>query len=270
VGDLPGDRWQGHVSRRVIVTGAARGLGTSIAGRFATDGWDVALIDVDPSVETTADRLGTAHPGTAVHACVADVADGPAIAACVRQALDALGGLDALVNDAGVGGPDTNVVDTDPAEFRRVVDVNLVGSFLASREVARILIDQGSGGSIVNIGSILGQRAEAGGAAYCASKAGVALLSQSLALELAPWSIRVNTVAPGNMATDMHWDYVRSLAAQRGIGFDEAREMVRRSIPLGRHGTGEDVAGAVAWLCSDAAAYVTGQTIGVNGGVVLT
>jgi NAD(P)-dependent dehydrogenase (short-subunit alcohol dehydrogenase family) len=132
------------------------------------------------------------------------------------------------------------------------------------------MIAQGSEGSIVNLGSILGQRGEAGGAAYSASKAGVALFTQVLALELASHGIRVNTVAPGNMATDMHWEYVRTLAADRGMEFEEAREFVRASVPLGRHGTGDDIAGAVAWLCSRDASYVTGQTIGVNGGVVLT
>ncbi len=135
-----------------------------------------------------------------------------------------------------------------------------------SRAVARAMIDQATGGAIVNIGSILGQQAVAGDAAYAASKAGVSLLTQTLALELAPLGVRVNTIAPGNMATDMHFDWLRALAQERGVPLEEEVEAMRRSIPLGRHGVGDDIAGAVAWLISDDAAYVTGQTIGVNRG----
>ena len=126
------------------------------------------------------------------------------------------------------------------------------------------------GGAIVNLGSIFGQQGVAGGAAYCASKGGVALLTHSLSLELAPFRVRVNTIAPGNMASEMHWEDLRAQAAARGSSFEEEAERVRASIPLGRHGTGEDLAGAVVWLLSDDASYVTGQTIGVNGGVLLT
>jgi 3-oxoacyl-[acyl-carrier protein] reductase len=107
----------------------------------------------------------------------------------------------------------------------------------------------------------------AGGAGYCASKAGVALLTHSLALELAPHGIRANTIAPGNMATEMHWDELRSRAARSGTTFDDQVEMVKAAVPLGRHGTGDDIAGVVAWLVSPDAGYVTGQTIGVNGGI---
>ena len=270
VGHVPGDRGQGAVSGRAIVTGAARGLGEAVALRLVADGWNVVLVDVAEGVETTAARLtATATDATAL-GIVADISREEDVDRAVTHAVDELGGVDALVNNAGIGGPDTNVVDTDPSEFRRVLDVNLVGSFLLARAVARVMLGQGSGGSIVNLGSILGQRGEAGSAAYSASKAGVALLTQALALELGPHAIRVNTVAPGNMATEMHWEYVRILASQMGVGFDEARDHVRRNVPLGRHGTGEDIAGAIAWLLSDDASYVTGQTIGVNGGVVLS
>jgi len=270
VGHVPGDRRQGDVSGRAIVTGAARGLGEAIASRLVADGWMVALVDTADEVETTAARLAATTPGATALGIVADISREEDVERAVTHTVDALGGVDALVNNAGIGGPDTSVVDTDPSEFRRVLDVNLVGSFLVARAVARVMLGQGSGGSIVDLGSILGQRGEAGGAAYSASKAGVALLTQVLALELGPHSIRVNTVAPGNMATEMHWEYVRALASQMEVDFDVARDHVRRSVPLGRHGTGEDIAGAVAWLLSDDASYVTGQTIGVNGGVVLS
>ncbi len=255
---------------RAIVTGAARGLGEAVASRLVADGWHVALVDVVDEVETTAAALAATAPDATVVGIVADVSRENDVERAVTQAADVLGGLDALVNNAGIGGSDTPVVDTSLDAFHRVLDVNLVGSFLVARAVATVLLAQGSGGAIVNLGSILGQRGEAGSAAYSASKAGVTLLTQALALELGPHAIRVNTVAPGNMATEMHWEYVRDLAAQMDVGFDEARDHVRSGIPLGRHGTGDDIAGTVAWLLSDDASYVTGQTIGVNGGVVLS
>jgi len=260
---------------RAIVTGAARGLGAAIAERLARDGAAVVLLDVSADVTATAQRL-TAGLGAGLHAggtamgLVADVSDETACAAAVDRAVSAIGGVDVLVNNAGIGGPDTDVTGTSLAEFRRVLDVNLTGTFLMCRAVAKVMIGQGSGGAIVNLGSVFGQQGVAGGAGYCASKAGIALLTHSLALELAPHGIRANTIAPGNMATEMHWEELRSRAARSGTAFDEQVEMARSSIPLGRHGTGDDIAGVVAWLVSPDAGYVTGQTIGVNGGIWLS
>ena len=260
---------------RAIVTGAARGLGAAIAGRLARDGADVVLLDVSADVTATAERLGStgdakARQGQVALGLVADVSDERACAAAVDRAVSAIGGVDVLVNNAGIGGPDTDVTGTSLTEFRRVLDVNLTGTFLMCRAVAKVMIGQGSGGAIVNLGSVFGQQGVAGGAAYCASKAAVALLTHSLALELAPRGIRANTIAPGNMATEMHWDELRSRAARSGTAFDEQVEVVRTSVPLGRHGTGDDIAGVVAWLVSPDAGYVTGQTIGVNGGIWLS
>ena len=240
---------------RALVTGGARGLGAAVAARIVRDGGRVAVIDV------------TAGAGVDF---VGDVSDDEFVAGAVPAAAERLGGLDLLVNNAGVGGSEADAVDTPAAVFRRVLEVNLVGSFFVARAAAAVMIAQGTGGSIVNLGSIFGQQGIAGGSAYCASKGGVSLLTHSLALELAPHGIRVNTIAPGNMATEMHWDYLRKLAARSGTTLEEEIEGVRASVPLGRHGTGEDIAAAVVWLASEDASYVTGQTIGVNGGVLLT
>jgi NAD(P)-dependent dehydrogenase (short-subunit alcohol dehydrogenase family) len=260
---------------RAIVTGAARGLGAAIAGRLARDGADVALLDVSGDVAATAERLAQesgagAGAGRVAVGLVADVSDETACAAAVDKAVHAIGGVDVLVNNAGIGGPDTHVTSTSLVEFRRVLDVNLTGTFLMCRAVATVMIGEGNGGAIVNMGSVFGQQGVVGGAGYCASKAGVALLTHSLALELAPHNIRANTIAPGNMATEMHWDELRSRAARSGTAFGEQVEMVKASIPLARHGTGSDIAGVVAWLVSSDAGYVTGQTIGVNGGIWLS
>ena len=255
---------------RAIVTGAARGLGEAITARLTADGASVVLIDISPEVLGTAAALAGDAPGATTSGLVADVSDETACENVISQAAARLGGVDLLVNNAGIGGPDTAVVDTAAADFRRVLAVNLGGTFLASRTAARLMIAQGTGGAIVNLGSIFGQQGVAGGAGYCASKAGVALLTQSLALELAPHQIRVNTIAPGNMSTEMHWEELRSRAAAAGTSFDDQVILVRDGVPLRRHGTGADIAGAVAWLASRDASYVTGQTIGVNGGVWLS
>jgi NAD(P)-dependent dehydrogenase (short-subunit alcohol dehydrogenase family) len=254
---------------RSIVTGAARGLGEGISARLAADGGRVALLDVDDAVTATADLLQATYPDSEVFAIRCDVSKESDVDSAVGEVKGRLGGIDLLVNNAGIGGPSSTVMDLSVQDFRRVIDVNLVGTFLMSRICARSMAD-GGGGCIVNIGSILGQQGVANGAAYCASKGGVALFTHSLALELAPFAIRVNTIAPGNMLTEMHLADLRVLAAERGVPLEDEVEGVRRTVPLGRHGTGEDVAGAVAWLASPDASYVTGQTIGVNGGVLLT
>jgi NAD(P)-dependent dehydrogenase (short-subunit alcohol dehydrogenase family) len=255
---------------RAVVTGAARGLGEAIAARLAADGAAVALIDIAPGVTATAERIASSGNGRRVTGVVADVSDETACETAMAAAAGALGGIDTLVNNAGIGGPDTSVVDTAYAEFWQVLRVNLGSAFLCSRAAARLMIAQQTGGAIVNLGSIFGQQGVAGGAGYCASKAAVALLTQSLALELAPHGIRVNTIAPGNMATEMHWEELRWRAAASGTTFEHQVDLVVDSVPLGRHGTGADIAGAVTWLVSDDACYVTGQTIGVNGGVWLS
>jgi NAD(P)-dependent dehydrogenase (short-subunit alcohol dehydrogenase family) len=255
---------------RAIVTGAARGLGAAIAQRLVRDGVGVMLVDVSADVEEAADRLSGLRPDARAAAFVADVSDESACHRAVDGAVRVLGGIDILVNNAGIGGPDTCIVDTSLAEFRRVLDVNLTGTFLMSRATARVMIAQGGGGVIVNIGSLFGQQGVPRGAGYCASKAGVGLLTHTLALELAPHWIRVNTIAPGHMATEMHWEELRSRAAVSGTSFSTQVSVIREAVPLGRHGAGEDVAGAVAWLVSADATYVTGQTIGVNGGAHLS
>jgi NAD(P)-dependent dehydrogenase (short-subunit alcohol dehydrogenase family) len=249
---------------RALVTGAAQGLGAGVAERLVRDGAAVCLVDVSPAMPEVATRLGGAL------GLIADVSDEPQVERAFATALTTLGGLDLVVSCAGIGGPGTPVAGTDLAAFRRTLDVNLVGAFLVARAAARAMIDQGSGGAIVNIGSMFGQRAVPFGAPYCVSKGGVALLTQSLALELAPHGITVNTVSPGNMATEMHFADLRERATRNGRAFEDEVERARAEVPLGRHGTGDDVAGAVAWLASPDAGYVTGQTIGVNGGVLLT
>jgi NAD(P)-dependent dehydrogenase (short-subunit alcohol dehydrogenase family) len=250
---------------RALVTGAARGLGLATAQRLHRDGARVVLLDVDAEVHARAAELAGPPQAIAVRA---DVGDETVLAAAFDAAIGHLGGIDVLVNCAGVGGPTTAVADTRVEDLRRVLDVNLIGAYVLCAAAVRVMVEQQTGGAIVNIGSILGIRGTANGSPYCVSKAAIGMLTQTLALEVAGSRIRVNAIAPGNMATAMHFAHLREVAAGAGTSFEEEVARIRASVPLGRHGTGEDVAGTVAWLISEDASYVTGQTIVVDGGVL--
>ena len=159
----------------------------------------------------------------------------------------------------------TPVADISDETFDRIVDINFRGTFNGCRAAARIMRQQ-NGGGIVNIGSWYGKQGFANFAVYCATKAAVIRFTESLALELAPHRIRVNSICPGNMATDMHWNSLREEAEIRGITFEQMDRTVKDSIPLGQQGRPEDIAAAVVFLASDDGAYITGQAINVNGG----
>jgi len=247
------------VGGRVIVTGAARGLGLGVARRFVAEGAVVWLADVDERVEAVAGEIG-ADAGARC-----DVADAAAVDALVVAMLERHGGLDTMVANAGIGGGGPMSEMTDEA-FRRITAVNLDGVFFTCRAAARAMIPRRSG-TIVTIGSVFGRDTPAGSAAYGAAKAGVAAITQSLARELAPDGIRVNCVSPGHMDTELYRAALRRRAAASGRSFEQTVEDERVQIPLGRFGTGEDVAGLVAFLASPDASYITAQTINVDGGL---
>jgi NAD(P)-dependent dehydrogenase (short-subunit alcohol dehydrogenase family) len=256
-------------TRAAVVTGAARGLGEGVAARLARDGWSVVLFDNDPAVEGTAERLADEldlPDGTLAHR-VGSAADEEDVDALVQDAVERFGRLELAVANAGVGGAEVELVDLDPAEFDRIVSVNLRGVFLTCRAAGRVL-RQARRGSIVTISSIFGWEPYPRTAAYSATKAGVIALTQAMAAELAPYGVRANSIAPGYMATEMQWEGLRARAAHAGITFEDEVARVRAMVPLGRHGTGDDVGSAVAFLASDDAAYITGETVGVTGGVV--
>jgi NAD(P)-dependent dehydrogenase (short-subunit alcohol dehydrogenase family) len=246
-------------TRVAIVTGAARGLGLDIAQRLLRDGMAVFMADVDEGVSDAASRLGRG-----AFAAVCDVRDAGQVDSIVQTTVTRLGRLDLFVANAGVGGGGPIAEMSDEA-YRQIVGVNLDGAFFSCRAAARAMIPAGVG-SIVTIGSIFGRDTPAGAGVYGATKAGVIALTHALARELGPFGIRVNCVSPGNMATEMHWTALRRRSAAVGVPFEHVVEEVRARIPLGRHGTGADVAAVVSFLASDDAAYVTGQTINVDGG----
>ena len=256
-------------AQRAFVTGAARGLGEGIVRRLAKDGWSLLMTDVSPSIHDTAaaliDELGIASDR--VIAAEHDVSSADVTEAVVDLAVGRFGGIDLAVANAGVGGVEVDLVDLEIADFEKIVNVNYRGVFLTCKYAGRVMREQG-GGSIVTVSSIFGQEPYPRVAAYSGSKAGVIALTLAFALEMAPHNVRVNTIAPGYMATEMQWEGLRQRAAHAGISFEEERQRVWDLVPLGRHGTHEEMGALVAFLASDEAAYITGVTLGLAGGVV--
>ncbi len=242
--------------KRALVTGASHGIGRAVALRFAAEGARVALnYRSDRAAAEEAAASIVAGGGEAV-AIGGDVSQPDEAAALVEAAVSAFGGVDVLVNNAGVT-RDGLLLRMEEEAWDAVLDTNLKGAFLCSKAAARHMA-RARWGRIVNMSSIVGLTGNAGQANYASAKAGLIGLTKTLARELASRGITVNAIAPGFIATRM----VEDLSA-------ETQSRVLERIPLGRFGTPEDVAAVCAFVASDDAAYVTGQTLGVDGGLVI-
>ena len=237
-----------------LVTGAARGIGQAIALQLAADGADLALCDV--KAEWLADTLSKVNAlGRRAEGYAMDVANAAAVGEAVAKVLADFGRIDVLVNNAGIT-RDTLLIRMTEEDWDAVLDINLKGAFLTTKAVVKSMMKQRSG-AIVNIASVVGIMGNPGQANYTASKAGLIALTKTTAKELGSRNVRVNAVAPGFIRTAM----TDKLAAP-------VKDAMLKMVPLGRLGEPEDVAKAVAFLASDAAAYVNGQTLAVCGGMV--
>jgi 2-deoxy-D-gluconate 3-dehydrogenase len=254
-------------AKTAIVTGGGRGIGRGIVGRLHEAGARVVVADVlSEDAARTADELNAIRSGSACPVTV-DVSDEAAVGAMVQTAVDQYGSVDILVNNAGIF-PVATVVDVDASLFRRVIDVNLLGVFFGTQAAARRMIEQGRGGTIINITSTAAFHAAwLGMSHYDASKHAVWGFTKNAALELGRYGIRVNAIAPGPMATP-------------GAGFgelddvpDDFRAMVDKVnsvVPLGRFGNPDELGRAALFLASDLASYMTGSQVVVDGGQLLT
>jgi len=263
-----------------LVTGAGRhrGLGIAIAERLGREGAKVVVTDIGaPSTHLGSDRIGTVAEmnevvaklrvaGIDAVACTLDVRDEAQVERAIATAVEAFGALDILVNNAGIGFLMEPVVDMSRERWQTVLEVNLMGAFLCTKHAARRMIKQGTGGRVINIASVAAKSGSMHLAAYAASKHGMVGLTRSAALELGAHRITVNAVCPNHVTTGLGALQNDYRAKQRGQSVEEYLAEMRGRIPLGRVGLAEDTAKAVAFLASDEAQYITGESMNVSGG----
>lgn len=242
--------------KTAVVTGGSRGLGRAICLELARGGANVVLCCAGNEAAARETARDIEALGAKALAVRCDVADAAQVDALVKTAVEAFGRIDILVNNAGIT-RDNLLMRMSEADFDAVIDANLKGTFLCMKAASRLMLKQRYG-RIVNLSSVVGLRGNAGQVNYAASKAGVIGMTKSLAKELASRGVTVNAVAPGFIETDM-------TAALP----EAARAAALGSIPMNRLGAPEDVAKAVGFLASDAAAYITGQVLAVDGGMAM-
>lgn len=241
-----------------LVTGAGQGIGRAIAVRLAREGARIVVEDRHDDAGTADTLAAVREAGGEGHVVAGDVGQAAVDRRVIAQAVAAMGRLDVLVNNAGIERR-ADFLEASEEDFDAVLAVNLRGPFFLTQAFARHVRERGGGGAVVNVSSVHEELPFPHFASYAASKGGLRMLMRNLAIELAPLGIRVNNVAPGAVQTPIN----AALMAQ-----PDKLDALRANIPLGRLGTPEDVAGAAAFLASDEAAYVTGATLVVDGGLL--
>jgi NAD(P)-dependent dehydrogenase (short-subunit alcohol dehydrogenase family) len=240
-----------------IVTGSDSGIGRASATLLARQGWDVGITwhEDEEGARETADEVRA--QGRRAEVCQLDLTQLDQVQDVIGSLAEALGGVNALVNNAGTGAS-TPFLEMELDEWRRVVDTDLTGAYLAAQEAARRMVDAGEGGRIVNVTSVHEHVPKSGSSAYCAAKGGLGLLTKVMALELAEHGIMVNAVAPGEIATPMTRQEDEDVTTED-----------RPAIPLGRPGDAREIGAVVAFLCSAEASYATGSSFVIDGGMLL-
>lgn len=243
-------------NKTAVITGGSRGIGLAIAKKLAEGGANIAVLYVGDETEGKAAKAELEQYGTKVEQYFCDISDFEKSKAVCEQVIEEFGKVDILINNAGIT-RDKLVLNMDENDFDAVINVNLKGTFNMIKHFYKHFM-KNRGGRIVSTSSIVGLIGNAGQANYSASKAGIIGLTKSVARELAGRNVTVNAVAPGYIGTDM-----------TNVLPDKVKETMKAQIPAKRIGTPEDVANVVAFLCSDEAAYVTGEVIRVDGGLAI-
>ena len=236
-----------------VVTGAGRNIGEAIAHSFAHEGANVAVVDInEQAAQKVADAINSTHPGKAM-AFACDVSSGKDVEQLMDQVVERWGYIDILVNNVAITDHKT-VLDLEEDEWDRVLSVTLKSVFLCTKFAAKKMVDRGQGGKVVNIASTSGHKGRADATAYTAAKGGVLNLTRSLAMQLAPYNIRVNSVTPNKIGSPVGYD---SIPENRGI-----------TNLVGRNGVPEDIAKAVLFMVSDDASFITATDLLVDGGAL--
>lgn len=249
------------LGKSALITGAARGIGLEFARAYLAEGATVTIADINGDAATSAAK----SLGERAHAVQMDVTDQTSIEAGFAQAVDQMGKLDILINNAALFSA-CPITEISRADYDRLFAVNVSGTLFCLQEAARQMIAQGHGGKIINMASQAGRRGEALVAVYCATKAAVISLTQSAGMNLISHGINVNAIAPG-VVDGEHWDGVDAFFAKyenRPLG--EKKRVVGEAVPFGRMGTAQDLTGMAIFLATDEAKYIVAQCYGVDGG----
>ncbi|MFB9313386.1 SDR family NAD(P)-dependent oxidoreductase [Nocardioides plantarum] len=252
-------RYDGRVA---VITGSAQGIGFGIATRLAEEGASIAVVDLDETAAAAAAARLPLVDGAKAIGVGADVSDGAAVEAAIGRVVSELGGIHVLVNNAGIT-RDNLLFKMSESDWDLVMNVHLKGAFLMTKAAQKHFVEQ-KYGKILNLSSVssLGNRGQAN---YSAAKMGVQGFTRTLGIELGPFGINANAIAPGFIATEM----TDATAARLKMDVEEFRKLNAEANPVRRVGFPEDIAAAAAFLCSDEASYITGQTLYVDGGAKL-
>ena len=238
--------------RKAVITGGARGIGLAAAERMLESGAAVSLWDTDgPALDAATKRL--AGKGE-IHTTIVDVSNVASVTAAAQSAIGQMGQVDILVNNAGITGPNTTVWEYNPEDWRKVIEIDLIGPFLCARALVPMMIEKNYG-RIVNIASIAGKEGNPNASAYSAAKGGLITLTKSLAKELAKTNIRVNCITPAAVETDIFKQMTETHI-----------QFMLSKIPMNRFGKIEEVAGMICWLASEDMSFSTGAVFDISGG----